>query len=142
LIRWDAVADDGSYEYLDKSVRPNRTYYYKLEVVGSRGSLQHFGPFELRYIAQFALENAAPNPFNPETTIRFTIPEDGDVSLIVYDVLGRRVRTLVNGKKRADHYEVIWDGSNDQGNTVASGVYFYRLKTASRNASKKMVFVK
>jgi photosystem II stability/assembly factor-like uncharacterized protein len=85
----------------------------------------------------FALEQNYPNPFNPITKIQFDIPKVSDVSLIVYDLLGREVVRLVDEIKSPDHYEVIWDGSH-----LASGVYFYRLYTNNFTAIKKMLLVR
>jgi hypothetical protein len=97
------------------------------------------GPLFANYI-----DNNYPNPFNPETTIRFGIKEPGHVSLRVYDVSGRLVRTLVNGEQtpRAEGFAVRWDGRNNEGNPVASGVYFYKLITKNFTKTKKMVLLK
>jgi hypothetical protein len=130
------------YTFNDMSVRPNTTYFYKLEEVTAQGSGQQFGPFEFRYVAPFRLENNIPNPFNPTTVIRFTVPEDGIVSLRIYDVAGRLVRTLANEKRQANHYEIQWDGRDERGQRVASGVYFYRLVAGKHSATKKMLLLK
>ncbi|RMH89433.1 MAG: T9SS C-terminal target domain-containing protein, partial [Calditrichaeota bacterium] len=71
-----------------------------------------------------------PNPFNPATTIVFTLPRVSRITLHIYDITGRKVRTLVNEQMPAGRHEVVWDGTNDAGRPVASGVYFYRF-TAS-----------
>ncbi|MBD3404222.1 T9SS type A sorting domain-containing protein, partial [candidate division GN15 bacterium] len=83
-----------------------------------------------------------PNPFNPSTTIGFSLPQQTDVSLTVYNVLGRTVRVLVNDSRPAGEYEVVWDGRGDDGRSVASGVYFYRLVTEQQVQSRKMLLVK
>ena len=90
------------------------------------------------------LHQNAPNPFNPQTMIRYTIGSSGPVRLKVYDVTGRLVRTLVNGV-RASHatpYAVSWDGRDDAGATVASGVYFYQLVTPGFVQTRRMVLLK
>ncbi|MBI4535209.1 MAG: T9SS type A sorting domain-containing protein [Ignavibacteriae bacterium] len=76
--------------------------------------------------AVFALEQNYPNPFNPTTTIKFSIPHTSDVTLKVYDLLGREVATLLNDTKPMGTYEVTWNAAN-----LASGVYFYRLTAGS-----------
>ncbi|MFQ5584017.1 MAG: FG-GAP-like repeat-containing protein, partial [Calditrichia bacterium] len=76
---------------------------------------------------QFTLEQNYPNPFNPVTNLRFRIAEFGFVELKIYDLLGREVKTLVNEQKSPGTYTVQWDGTNDAGQSVASGVYLYRL---------------
>jgi hypothetical protein len=83
-----------------------------------------------------------PNPFNPKTAIAFNLPGNADVQLEIYDVAGRRVKTLVDGGLDAGPHVYDWDGRNQHGERVASGVYFYRLSTAERELSKKMVLLK
>jgi hypothetical protein len=83
-----------------------------------------------------------PNPFNPATTIRFSVVSKGHVSLAVYDVGGRLVRTLANEVRASGPHEVKWDSRNDEGVPVASGVYFYRLVTPGFTQTKKMVLLK
>jgi hypothetical protein len=83
-----------------------------------------------------------PNPFNPTTTIRFSLPETGQVKLIIYNVLGQRVKELVNASKPAGYHEVIWNGKNESGVQAASGLYIYRLETADGIQSKKMLLIK
>ena len=83
-----------------------------------------------------------PNPFNPATTIAFGLKEPGVVTLKIYDVAGKLVRVLVDGEREADHYQVVWDGRNNDGVRVASGVYFYRLKVRDFTRTKKLVLMK
>ncbi|UCH85715.1 MAG: T9SS type A sorting domain-containing protein, partial [Candidatus Latescibacterota bacterium] len=83
-----------------------------------------------------------PNPFNPQTTIRYQLAKRGAVSIRVYNVAGQLVKTLVNETRNPGFYELIWDGSNDHGSRVASGVYFYRLDTPGYTKSMKMVILK
>ncbi len=83
-----------------------------------------------------------PNPFNPTTTIAFTLPHAQRVSLRVYDVKGRLVRELINGRRPAGKNEIVWDGVAQSGQLASSGVYFYRLTTADRVVSRKMVLIK
>ena len=90
----------------------------------------------------FALQQNYPNPFNPETEISFSLPEMMQVSLIVYNILGQEVRTLVNGEMHAGNHTIHWNGANNTGNPVASGVYFYRLNTESFDQTNKMVLMK
>lgn len=83
-----------------------------------------------------------PNPFNPSTTISFSLPADQDVYLRVYTTRGRLVNTLVEGHQLAGRHHAVWNGKNSQGRTVASGVYFYRLETGNGNFTGKMVLTK
>ncbi len=90
----------------------------------------------------YSLSQNYPNPFNPTTTIKFSLPVGGDVRLDVYNVLGQRVRTLVDKFLPAGEHEVVFDGKNDSGGHVATGVYFYRIVTKDFTESKKMVLIK
>jgi len=83
-----------------------------------------------------------PNPFNPQTTIAFSLSARGRISLAIYDVSGRIVRTLANETRAAGAYELTWDGRDDRGQAVASGVYFYRLVAPEFTQTKKMVLLK
>jgi hypothetical protein len=83
-----------------------------------------------------------PNPFNPSTTIKFDLKEKGFVTLKVYNVAGQLVRTLVSGEKDANTYTVTWDGKNDRGGAVASGIYFYKMETKDFSQTKKMVMLR
>jgi hypothetical protein len=88
------------------------------------------------------LFDAVPNPFNPVTTIRYTVDDAGYVELYVYDVSGALVRTLVRGVVPAGDSEVVWRGRDDSGRQVASGVYLYQLRSRNFVESKKMVLLK
>ena len=90
----------------------------------------------------YSLSQNYPNPFNPSTKISFAIPLAGNVALSIYDILGRRVRSLTDERYEAGKHEVFWDGKDDSGSSVASGVYFYRLATKDKVISKKMTLVK
>ncbi len=90
----------------------------------------------------FALDQNYPNPFNPTTTIRFALPNDSKVSLKIYDVLGREVRTLINSDVAAGTNKVEWNGKNGVGQQVASGMYIYRIEAGSFIATKKMMLLK
>ena len=92
--------------------------------------------------SDFVLSQNYPNPFNPTTKIEFTLAKSGFVSLKVYDVVGREVRTLVSEELSSGYKSVIWDGKNDEGKDVASGVYFYQLKVGDFSEPKKMLLLK
>jgi hypothetical protein len=90
----------------------------------------------------FALQQNYPNPFNPSTTITFSLPRVSDVLLTIYNTLGQKVRTLVSGGLVAGTYRITWDGRDDCGHQVASGIYLYRLDAGSFSEQRKMVLVK
>jgi len=81
--------------------------------------------------------SAFPNPFNPTTTLRFQIEEESVVSLIIFDIQGRRVKTLLENKKSAGVYDIVWSGVNNQNQRVASGVYFYRFTAIPANGKER-----
>ncbi len=83
-----------------------------------------------------------PNPFNPETTIQFSIANKEETELIVYNVKGQRVRTLIKDKLEAGKYTIRWQGENDTGKQVSSGVYFYKLKAGDFSSVQKMLLLK
>ncbi|RMG63591.1 MAG: CHRD domain-containing protein [Calditrichaeota bacterium] len=90
----------------------------------------------------FALYANYPNPFNPTTTIRYDLKESVDVKLEIYNVLGEKVRTLVNAREAAGRKSVVWDGRNDRGQVVSSGIYIYRLQAGDFVQSRKMMLLK
>ena len=90
----------------------------------------------------YALYQNYPNPFNPQTQIEFDLPASGAVTLTVFDVLGRQVRLLAEGGLSAGRHTVSWDGRGDDGNTVASGIYLYRLQASNWSQSRKMILLK
>ena len=91
---------------------------------------------------EFALRQNYPNPFNPSTSLLFDLPAATHVNLEILNVLGQKVRTLVDDYREAGSYTVIWDGLNDYGRTAASGVYFYRISAGENQAVKKMMMLK
>jgi len=91
---------------------------------------------------EFALYPNYPNPFNPETRIRFQLAKHSNVELMIYDVLGRKVRTLLSNKMDAGNHAINWDGLNDKGASVASGMYIYRIKADNFIAHRKMLLVR
>ena len=90
----------------------------------------------------FALKQNYPNPFNPTTVIRYALPEASNVRLEIYNTLGQVVRTLVDGKQEAGAYRTTWDGRNEQGQEMATGVYIYRIVAGKDHATKRMLLIK
>jgi flagellar hook assembly protein FlgD len=90
----------------------------------------------------FALEQNYPNPFNPETIIKYQLPKQAAVSIKIFNILGQKVRTLVDNVQPAGTYSIRWDGANDRGARVPSGVYFYQMKSVEFVKMHKMLLVK
>lgn len=90
----------------------------------------------------FSLMQNYPNPFNPTTTISYSLPEDGNVSLVVYDVTGRQIKTLVDGYQTAGEYKNVWNAVNESGAQMASGVYYAQLRNGSNLQVIKMVLMR
>ncbi|MDP8287164.1 MAG: PKD domain-containing protein, partial [Candidatus Electryonea clarkiae] len=88
------------------------------------------------------LDSNYPNPFNPETTINFSIKESGHVTLEIYNIKGQKVKTLVNDVKNAGYHSVVWDGTDDNRNPVSSGIYLYKMNGGNQIMLKKMLLVK
>jgi choice-of-anchor B domain-containing protein len=137
-----SVAADAPRMYSDSGVEFGRTYYYRL------GAMDRDGEFvsQTRRVTvpapEFALQQNYPNPFNPTTNIDFVLPEAGDVSLAIYDAAGHRVRTLLRETRAAGPHSLTWDGTDDAGLRVASGVYFYRLEAAGVSETQRMTLLK
>ena len=90
----------------------------------------------------FNLYNNYPNPFNPVTTLRYDIPENSHVTITIYDMLGRQVKTLTNQTQDAGYKSLIWDATNDYGKPVSAGIYLYQIQAGEYISTKKMVLLK
>jgi len=91
---------------------------------------------------EYVLKQNYPNPFNPDTKIEFTIPASEHVSVNVYNLEGRLIKTLINQEMRSGQHVVRWNGTNQVGTKVGTGMYIYQLKTNSRVLNRRMTFVK
>lgn len=90
----------------------------------------------------YALNQNYPNPFNPATEIKYSIPEAGHVKISIFNVLGQNVRNLVDEDKSVGDYSVVWNGKDAYGETVASGIYFYRIKASEFTETRRMLLLK
>jgi hypothetical protein len=92
--------------------------------------------------AKFQVYQNYPNPFNPSTTISYSIPSGSFVTLKVYDILGREVKTLISAQQAPGVYNMVWNGDNNYGSKVSSGIYIYRVVAGSKIQTKKMILMK
>jgi len=90
----------------------------------------------------FVLSNPYPNPFNSGTAIEFDLPEAAQVNLLIYDIMGREVCTLMDKYMQAGRYSVVWDGRNESNDEISTGVYFARLQAGRTSSTKKMILLK
>lgn len=150
ILAWDGFsAFDGTYEYTDNV---NGAYFYKLEAVDMDGSSEMFGPYSVQSSTgvadkldmpeSFELKQNYPNPFNPTTTISFSLAERTNVNITIFDLTGRVVSTLVDESMDAGAHHVVWNAVNNFGESLATGVYFYTMRTANFTATKALTIMK
>jgi len=133
----------------------NSQYYWLVEALDSDGFIVGSNENNPNYMVVgtlsidgadipevFALHQNYPNPFNPITTLRYDLPENSYVNVIIYDMLGREVKTLVNTTQDAGFKSVIWDATNDYGKPVSAGVYIYQIQAGEYLKTRKMVLLK
>ena len=135
-LQWEDPVGTAGVHYIITSVDVNGN---EGDAIAPEGSLAEGGPVP----QSFALSQNSPNPFNPFTRIEFDVPASGGpVSIAIYDVGGRRVRTLVDATRSGGRYSVMWDGLADGGNRVSSGVYFCRMTAGGFAQTRRMVMVR
>lgn len=129
------VAGDGGFPLGDLNWYPDKKAQWEIWITGvdKDGSAPP---------TDFELSQNYPNPFNPNTTIKYNLSQRSEVALAVYNTLGQKIRSLVNGTMMAGAHQVIWDGLDDQGSPASSGIYFYQLQVGSNIAKKKMSLLK
>jgi hypothetical protein len=134
------------YAYSDPTVKAGTIYWYKIEEISLDGKSEFHGPISVLGVdplpKTFAITQNYPNPFNPVTAFGYDLPEASDVSIRVYTLLGKEVKTLVNLRKNAGRYQLTWDGTDAQGRKVASGVYFLAMKAGNFTSVRKMTFLR
>ena len=98
--------------------------------------------FNSKLPKDFSLKQNYPNPFNPNTSLRYDLPNDGLVNIAIYDMMGRIVKTLVNGSQTAGFKSVQWNATNDRNEPVSAGLYLYTIQAGEFRQTKKMVLLK
>jgi len=151
--------EEHHYQYTDVNLVNGITYWYKLADVTFNGHRNFHEAVSVIPNASgtqlqrqdllpesFQLHQNYPNPFNPTTTIRFDIPAVREgmvrVQLVIFNTLGKQVRSLYQGSLQPGSYTLVWDGRDDAGNAVASGLYFYSIRTDNYFSVKKMMLLK
>jgi hypothetical protein len=128
--------------FRDATAEAGKTYSYRVLILDDGQPVTSFETSITTPPYELALYQNYPNPLNPSTRIDLTLDADGPVSLRIYDISGRIVRTVLAGDKAAGTYTEEWDGRNDIGNDVASGIYFIRLTAGNRTLTRKAVLVR
>ncbi len=138
------IRKDGlNCSFIDEEIVSGQSYSYKIDVL-DKGERQELFTTDLIAAPSLplTLEQNYPNPFNPSTTISYYLPGDGEVSLEVFDVAGRRVAVLVDIRQKAGNHTAVWDGKNLNGSPVSSGIYFYRLEAMKESKTSKMILLR
>ena len=132
-----------SYRYKDITVAPGLNYWYRLADISLDGAMHMHKAVQVTVQpAEYSLEQNYPNPFNPETRLYFQLPASEEVKLIIYNTRGQIVRHLVESRYDAGRHTINWDGRDNAGNRVPTGVYVYRIKAGDHIAARKMTLVK
>lgn len=139
----------GTYEYLDKNVTAGFRYFYKVLDKNIHGVTSEHGPIQVWFElpSDFQLEQNYPNPLaidigQTSTVIQFRIPSKEEISIHIFNALGQQVRTLTDESYEPGIYQVTWDGMDNSGKLVPSGVYFYKLSAGSHRQIKRMILIR
>ena len=155
-MKYLAVIPKSDTIYVDTNVVAGKTYYYKLTASDSNGyesdpsnevsitieAISSTGGEGNNEIENFQLYQNYPNPFNPTTTIDYRLASNSKVTITVYNILGNEIKKLVDEFKAAGSYQTIWDGKNNNGRSVSSGVYFYQMIAENYTLVKKLILQK
>ncbi len=138
-------------EFVDQTISQVGEYFYRVSAVDVHGNEGDNSPVATIILGiedgigipkEFALHRNYPNPFNPVTTIRYDLPEQAMVTIVIYDMLGRQINTLVNKVETAGYKSVVWNGMNQFGQPVGTGVYLYQINAGKFSRTNKMVLMK
>lgn len=146
--------DEHTYSFVDTEVADGAPYVYALAAVTADGRQIGYGTCRATPVpptsvgeepltpVTYTLRQNRPNPFNASTLIEYELPEQTDVALTVYDALGRTIRTWTSMAQRTGYCGEVWDGRDDTGKAVSSGIYLYRLRTGMFVETKRMILLK
>ena len=153
LIEGTNTSEVHTYTYLDQELEQVGTYYYWLQVSDLDGSSIYHSPVSVVFTEgeeggappvtfKTSLENAYPNPFNPNTNIRYQLENPGNVKIDIFNARGQLVRSFSSYHDAAGYYQINWDGRDSSGKAVSSGVYQYKMTSGKYHSTKKMVLKK
>jgi hypothetical protein len=143
-------------QYTDLTVINNTTYYYKIASIDDHGNVNEYSNVisalpeesalgtesEIGLPDKFAVFQNFPNPFNPTTIIQYSLPEPNYVQVVVFDMLGNEIKALVSDTEAAGIKSVSWDATNNDGQSVSGGIYFYRVTAGQHTETKRMLLLK
>ena len=143
-VDWDAAMATSPDEWSDDLEAQIVAAGYDLEAVAERirRAQEEEATRDRRRGEGFALNASTPNPFNPQTTIRYAIPEARDVQIVIYNLTGQKVRTLLAGRMEAGSHQLVWDGRDESGRQVASGTYLVDMKAGRFHQTLKVTLAK
>ncbi|MCH7496051.1 MAG: T9SS type A sorting domain-containing protein, partial [Candidatus Marinimicrobia bacterium] len=146
------LASTSANDYVDATAEIGVNYWYAVTSVDFAGNESGFSNVAAVMITgigdesslptEFALRQNYPNPFNPSTTISYSLPTASEVRIVVYNLLGNEIATIVNAQQAAGYHNVEWNGRSDSGQLVSTGVYFYRINADDFTAIRKMILMK
>ncbi len=137
--------------YTDEAIDLGQEYFYRLAAFDHAGNKSDYSQAMSVTLAidpvslipdVFALHQNYPNPFNPVTQIRYDLPEDSYVSITIYDIMGRNIKSLVNTDQTAGYRSIRWNATNNLGEPVSAGMYIYMIQAGEFRQTKKMVLLK
>lgn len=145
-----SVTHNTSYSFSDQAVIPGQTYQYRLGDVDYSGKLKYHQEIlvtvsaieDTEHPQTFILRPAYPNPFNPATRIQYELLKEAEISVTIYDILGKQITTLVNQWQEPGYKQVSWDGTDWTGNQVGAGIYLYRIDAGNYSKTGKLILIK
>ncbi len=139
----DSPLSPHARRYEDRAIEPGKEYRYQVAALTLDGrEIRSLEVTACSTVPPLALDQNVPNPFNPRTTIGFSLPGAEHARIDIYDLAGRLVRRLIDKPMQAGRYQIEWNGRDERGRAVTSGVYFYRLTAGKQTSAKKMILLR